>query len=293
MKLNYDCMICQLNKELDLARGIVPEVRRVAFLKEVFQAMGQVDIGCASPAITPLLDQVNARYGFARPDYEPLKKRYNDRMMAILPQLRRRVEACADPLAQAIKLSRAGNYIDFGAFKAIDDGQLDALIQRAWDEALDPAEYAALTADLARAARLTYVTDNCGEVVLDGLVLEQLARRFPQLEMTALTRGGPVLNDATEADARYVGLDRYARVAGNGSDLAGCQMSRISPQARQLLEGSDVIIAKGMANFETLCACGLNVYYLFLCKCDYFARRLSVPLMTGMLVNERRMNLAG
>ena len=292
MKLHYECMVCQLNKELELAQQIAPAPRRVAFLKEVFQTMGQVDEACASPAITPMLDRVNARYGFAQPDYEPLKKRYNDRMLAILPQLRRRVEACADPLAQAIKLSRAGNYIDFGAFKAIDDHQLDALIQQAWDEALDPAEYAALTADLAGAKRLTYVTDNCGEVVLDGLVLEQLSRRFPHLEMTALTRGAPVLNDATEVDARYAGLDRYARITGNGSDLAGCQLIRVSDEARRLLEESDVIIAKGMANFETLCACGLNVYYLFLCKCDYFARRLGVPLMTGMLVNEKRMRLA-
>lgn len=290
MNLHYECMACQLREELALIEKLSDNESKVAFLKDVCKTISEADTRYAGPALTPSLDAVNSRFGFERPDYAPLKKQYNDLMLSLLPELAGKVRAAADPLAEAIKISRAGNYIDFGAFRAIDDERLNALLQRAQEEALDEAEYACLLEDLARCNTLTYVTDNCGEVVLDKLVLEQLRRRFAQLQITVMARGAAVLNDATVEDILYAGLDEYAQVMGNGASLAGCQMELISPQARRQLEKSDVIIAKGMGNFETLCECGLNVYYLFLCKCDYFSRRLKVPLMTGVLANERRLN---
>ena len=30
----------------------------------------------------------------------------------------------------------------------------------------------------------------------------------------------------------------------------------------------------------------MNVYYLFMCKCELFARRFQVPRFTGMLVHD-------
>lgn len=291
MNLHYECMACRMKSEMALMEQLMDNDLKVAFMKDVCQALCQADPNYASPALNSVMDQINSRYGFARPDYEPLKKRYNDMMLSLLPELEEQVRSADDPLAQAIKLSRAGNYIDFGAFKSIDDQILSALIERAGEEVLDEAEYAHLLLDLQDARRLTYITDNCGEVALDNLVLAQLAQRFPALNMTVMTRGGATLNDATVEDALYVGLDRYAQVVDSGVALAGCQLELISPQARDILTQSDVIIAKGMGNFETMSQCGLNAYYLFLCKCDYFARRLAVPLMTGMMVNDRRMFL--
>ena len=64
----------------------------------------------------------------------------------------------------------------------------------------------------------------------------------------------------------------------------------IGQKAKEKLEEAEVIIAKGQGNFETLYFCGLNVYYLFMCKCDLFANRFQVPRFTGMLLNDRKMN---
>ena len=55
------------------------------------------------------------------------------------------------------------------------------------------------------------------------------------------------------------------------------------------MENADVLIAKGQGNFETLQLCGLNIYYLFLCKCEMFARHFQVPQFTGILVNEKNL----
>jgi len=47
-----------------------------------------------------------------------------------------------------------------------------------------------------------------------------------------------------------------------------------------------VIISKGQANIECLGGCGLNIYYLLLCKCAHFSNIFSVERYTGMFINE-------
>ena len=54
-----------------------------------------------------------------------------------------------------------------------------------------------------------------------------------------------------------------------------------------LRQGADVILAKGMANAETMLGCGYNVYYAFLVKCQRFVTRFGKPMFTPMLVKER------
>ena len=98
-----------------------------------------------------------------------------------------------------------------------------------------------------------------------------------------------VINDATMEDAVLVGLTREIEVMGNGDDAAGTILGRISKEARKNIEEADMILAKGQGNFESLFGCGLNIYYLFLCKCDWFMKRFQVERYHGMFVNEKRI----
>ena len=86
-----------------------------------------------------------------------------------------------------------------------------------------------------------------------------------------------------------VGLDREAEVMGNGNGVAGTSRKDMDPVSRSRLDGADLILAKGQANFETLNGCGLNVYYLFLCKCHRFERRFHMEKFQGVLANDRRL----
>jgi uncharacterized protein with ATP-grasp and redox domains len=105
------------------------------------------------------------------------------------------------------------------------------------------------------------------------------------LQITFCVRGAPALNDATREDAAAVGVP--FPVIDNGNAIAGTQLDLLGQQAREALEQADVILAKGMANVETMLGCGYNVYYAFLVKCKMFADRFQKPLMTPMLVGER------
>ena len=78
------------------------------------------------------------------------------------------------------------------------------------------------------------------------------------------------------------------RVIDNGNLIPGTQLDQLGDEARQALENADVILAKGMANVETMLGCGYNIYYAFLVKCQRFVNLFGRPLMTPMLVPEIR-----
>lgn len=139
----------------------------------------------------------------------------------------------------------------------------------------------------AEAEHFLLIADNCGEIVLDKLFLEQLKKRFPHLKITVLVRGGEVLNDATVEDAREAGIDQLADIVSNGTTVAGTVYEMISREAKEAMDRADVILAKGQGNYESLCRQGRHIFYSFLCKCDLFTGRFQVPKLTGILVEER------
>ena len=73
----------------------------------------------------------------------------------------------------------------------------------------DKAAYSAFLRECAAGKNFLLLCDNCGEIVLDKLLLEQVRERFPHLTLKAMVRGGSVLNDATAEDAVYAGLDLF------------------------------------------------------------------------------------
>ena len=108
-----------------------------------------------------------------------------------------------------------------------------------------------------------------------------------------LVRGKAVLNDATMEDAKQIGLTEMVSVLGNGSGIAGTAFAKISEEARKVLKEADVILAKGQGNFESMYGCGLNVYYLFLCKCDWFVKRFGLTKNAGVFLREGEYHEAG
>lgn len=54
---------------------------------------------------------------------------------------------------------------------------------------MDEQVYARLLDDLEKADKMVYITDNCGEIVCDKLVVEEMQKRFPGLALTVLVRG--------------------------------------------------------------------------------------------------------
>ena len=296
--LHPACVSCLIKKQIDRYPASASREQVLTYMRRLGQMMAALPDRTGGPAIMEAITDIRREvFGEAarevEQDYKALKSHFNTLMMntAAAESLPHRIEASPDPLRTALGYAMTGNFIDFGAMDSVDEGKLRALLEESPDRVSpDLPAYNHLTSDLAAARRLVLLTDNCGEIVMDKLLAETIHRLYPSLHITVLVRGGEVLNDATMEDAIQVGLDRMdgITVLGNGDRLAGTDLTRISPEARAAITEADLIIAKGQGNFETLQGCGLNIYYAFLCKCQFFADRFGVPIYTGMLVRERR-----
>lgn len=296
--LHPACVSCLIKKQIDRYPAGAPREQVLTYMRRLGEMMAALPDRTGGPAIMEAITDIRREvFGDAaaevEADYPAIKRHFNALMMdAVDTQgLFDTVMNAPDPLRAALGYAMTGNFIDFGAMDSVDEGKLHALLAESPERVSpDLPAYADLQADLSGARRLTFLTDNCGEIVMDKLLVQTLRRLYPNLEITVIVRGGQVLNDATMEDALQVGFDRLpgATVLGNGDRLAGTDLTRISPEARAAITEADLIIAKGQGNYETLQGSGLNIYYAFLCKCQFFADRFGVPGYTGMLVKEKK-----
>ena len=127
-------------------------------------------------------------------------------MLSTEDALREKINRSDDPLLNAFSYARAGNYIDFGAVSDVDEETFLSLLERDELSDKDLQTFKAFADQCKTAKSMLLLADNCGEIVLDKLFLEQLKKRYPQLKLSVMVRGGEVLNDATVEDAEYAGL---------------------------------------------------------------------------------------
>ena len=240
-----------------------------------------------SPYLVYLFNlEYEKRFG-KKSSYSEIKKKYNDLLLSMEESFREKIEVSEDPLLQALLYARIGNYIDVAAMNVIEENTLMELFENAQNRPEEEEVVRRFIADCEKAKSFLLIADNCGEIVLDKLFIEQLEKRFPDLSVTVLVRGEEVLNDATPADAKTVGLDLVANVISNGLPIAGTVYTMLPDEAKQALDQADVILAKGQGNYESLSRQGRHIYYSFLCKCELFTNRFSAPLLTGIFCEER------
>ena len=280
MQITQSCAKCLYEKQ---KRNVQDE----KYLKEIRSIIEGCDDHASAPYLVYLFNQVYEKHFGKLVSYKEIKKRYNDLVLSMENVLKKRIEQAMDPLTTAFTFARIGNFIDFGAMDHVDEEVFVSLFEK---EQLSPADQKVMDSFLSqceKAQTFLLVTDNCGEIVVDKLFLEQLHHRFPDLKINILVRGEEVLNDATQEDAEYVGIDQYGTIYTNGYPIAGTIYDMLPNDVKEMFEHSDVILAKGQGNYESLSKQGRHIFYSFLCKCDLFTDRFQVPKFSGIFVEEK------
>lgn len=280
MRISESCAKCLYDRQLN-------KTDNHEYLAEIKKLLDDRKENDTSPYMVYLFNKVHVRYFGKGADYKDIKKKYNDLLLNMEDRLKKEIDDSDDPLAKSIVMARIGNYIDFGAMNHVDQDEFLDLFHDTQMREDDKLTYRAFIDECKKAKKFLLVCDNCGEIVLDRLMIEQLKKRFPNLEIKALVRGQEVLNDATVEDALYCGLDKVADIVSNGEAIAGTIYDMMPTQAKQALDEADVILAKGQGNYESMSGQGRHVFYEFLCKCDLFTNRFNVPRLTGIFVEER------
>jgi uncharacterized protein with ATP-grasp and redox domains len=127
--------------------------------------------------------------------------------------------------------------------------------------------------------RILYLTDNAGEIYFDIPLFDYLKQHCRQIYL--VVKGGPSLNDLTRVELHSAQLeDRFENVADTGTDGAGIDWDNVSPEFLELFDSADLIISKGMANFETLYPKSIPapIFYILKVKCEPIQTYIQAPV---------------
>ncbi|MGZ4904266.1 MAG: damage-control phosphatase ARMT1 family protein [Halobacteriota archaeon] len=197
--------------------------------------------------------------------YRGVKQLANETAMRLLPTVQSLITSSDDKFHSAVIAAIIGNTFDFGVMGfevVVDDFEKEvAAIYRHGLTIDDTGAMKPLLDDVV------YVADNVGEIVYDGLLIEQI--RELGGHVTLVVRGAPILTDATLEDVWDFGLDKVAdRVMTTGSNAVGIKLDEVPADLKQALSNASLIVAKGMANFEMLSEYDFRpIAYLMRVKC--------------------------
>ncbi len=272
MRTYLDCYPCFLRQALTAARMAgATDVVEWRVLHHVLQLLRDVPEGATPPVLADQIHRlVRETVGHGDP-YVDVKASTTAAALALYPRLTELVASSPDPFGTAVRAAIAGNVIDLGVRDDVPD--LWETVERVLAAPLAIDDLALLREAVAAADHVLYLADNAGETVFDRVLVEALP-----VPVVYAVKGGPVLNDATTADARAAGLDGCATVVDTGSDAPGTTLALCSPEFRAAFLAAPVVIAKGQANYETLSDAGPRVFCLLQVKCPVIARDAGVPV---------------
>ncbi|MBW2012935.1 MAG: DUF89 family protein [Deltaproteobacteria bacterium] len=263
MKTTYDCIPCFIRQALDAARLTTSDENiHEQVLRGVLAAASKMNLNQSPPMMGQYIHQLIRELSGIHDPYKNIKDRFNRFALELYPDLKQRIQTSSDSVDTAIRMAVAGNIIDFGVNAEINRSIIFDTIEQAmstqWFGDID-----ILRDSIDSAKNILYLGDNCGEIVFDRLLIEQL----PVDKVTFVVRGAPIINDATMVDARETGMTELVNVIDNGSNIPGTVLEKCSKKFRECFSDADLIIAKGQGNYETLSSCEKNIFFLLQAKC--------------------------
>jgi uncharacterized protein with ATP-grasp and redox domains len=276
VRLDPECVPCLLTR-VRFEAGLVDPSRALEAVLAAAREVGRSCPGEVSALVATRAHRVAYEALGTDDPYAGLKRRSNEVALRLLPRARDVLSGCAetDRLRTAALLSIVGNVLDFGIHGGLGaadelEGAFDSLVA----EGLGRDDTDGMAVLLAPGARVAYLTDNCGEVVLDQLLLDELRSRG--CHVTLVVKGAPILTDATRDDVVELGLDAHAdAVLDTGGFAVGVDLGSLPAATREAITGADLVVSKGMANFESLSDAPVHpIAFLLRTKCHPVARTL-------------------
>jgi len=263
MQTGLDCLVCFVRQALAAARRSTTDqtVQRDVVV-QAGALLGQVDMELTPPEnAVDLYRMISRTTGKADP-FAEIKDKSNRFALSILDELAEQIRTAEDRLRAAFAV--CANIIDYAAQHSFDAARA---MQECSRQRFLVDDYDLLRARINTQpnCNVLYLADNCGEIAVDGLAIQELQRLGCQV--TLAVRGRPIINDATREDAVFCGLDAICPIIDNGCDCPGTPLAACSDELVGHFRAADIIISKGMGNFETLSEVCAPLFFLFTVKC--------------------------
>ncbi len=204
--------------------------------------------------------------------YKEIKKKSNDLMMRKYDELEEVVQDSRNPIDTAIRLSIAGNIIDYGVMEEFDiESTIDDVLVN--DFAVD--QRVKLLNSLDGRRYIWYIADNAGEIVLDKLLLETIFNHYDVEKVFFVVRGAPFINDATIDDAKYINLNKLDAIELIEWDIGYFGIKSDSKGFLKKFKPDETVISKGQGNYEAMSDID-GIFHMLMVKCPVVSTDIGV-----------------
>ena len=282
MKIAFKCYDRIFKLILELAEKLGSDTEhKKALANEMLEHFTTVSSQGGSPPelLTHLWHELHLREAGCADPMAEIKHDSTQLALRLLPRLKEIVHASENPFNTALCLATAGNIIDYGINRDLDLATVEESIVSILKQPYDQKAASELKKRMDEARSIFYMLDNCGEAVIDRLLMEPYKEK-----LTVGVRGKAVLNDVTPADALESGID-FAPVVDTGDATAGVSFKNSDGKFLEKLHSADLVIAKGQGNFESMEHIFKRpVFYLFRAKCEVICELVKAPLNSIQII---------
>ena len=282
MKIQTECVPCLLKRVIFETEQNTkdPEIKKKV-IKNACEVLSQVyDPNECSAVIATKVHKIAYETLGDNDPYKDLKNESNRVAQSLVPKVEELIRKSDDPLKTSIICSIVGNTMDFGIEgSSKHPEQLKDIFEKTISEGLGYDDTGKFKDLLAKSKRVVFFTDNCGEIVFDKILCREIKRFNSDVFVTLVVRGEPIISDATIEDAEELQFHEVEdEILTTGGFAIGVDFSRLPSELTKALENANLIICKGMANYEAFSETDyLPIVYLLRTKCNAIARSMELP----------------
>jgi len=278
MKITTTCVPCLL-KRVAYEAALVDERAVPKALRAACKVFGQKYTGNeVSADIATEAHRAAYKAIGSKDPYRKVKRQSNEVAKSLLPKANKILARSKDKLQTAMRLSIIGNILDFGiGMKYHGPKDLVKHFDSLYKEGLGHNDIPKFRHLLKKGARVVYFTDNCGEIIFDGILLKVL--RDMGVKVTLVAKGEPILTDATVEDIKRYGIDKLVdEVMDTGTFAIGVDLKKLPKMVWKRVREADLIISKGMANYESFSDTKVRpIVHMLRTKCAPVAESMGLP----------------
>ena len=273
MLIDEACVSCIINQSVKVSDAINADKLLKQELTSTVEDMSRdFSFEQNPPEIAAYVYEKMADIANKKDLYAEVKALSITKALSFVPLLKEKLKNRENKLLTATKIAVAGNVIDLAAAVEFD---LEEELVKIFDTAFAHNDFDTLKECLESAKNVVVLGDNVGEHIFDYMFVETLKEPYPNAVYHYFVRGNPIINDVTILEAKEAGFDELCHLVDSGVNTPGFAYSRATKEAQELFDSADLVISKGMGNYECLSPSHREkICFLLKVKCGVVANSL-------------------
>ena len=273
MNIDEACVSCIINQSVKVADAINADKELRDSLTSTVESMSrEFSFKNNPPEIASDVYEKMAFIANKTDLYDEVKALSTQKALSFVPFLKEKLQNSDDKLLTATKIAVAGNVIDLAAAVEFD---LEEELLKIFDTEFAHNDFLQMKEELSNTENVVILGDNVGEHIFDYMFIEVLKSLYPNATYTYMVRGNPIINDVTMKEAKEAGFDKLCNLVDTGVNTPGFTYSRANSTSQKLFDDADIVISKGMGNYECLSDSHKDkIYFLLKVKCSVVASSL-------------------